>query len=280
VLRIQCGNAAASAGHNRAASTICREYDILDVRPRPSVLRGLGDFVADRIREALERLRSSVFPEVAAESAFKNQLALADSQWLPPEELEQLQLKRLQSLVRFATRETEFWPERIDGAAVAGASNLRDGLDSLPILPRADLRERGSAMNPRALPAGQVKAAEHTSSGSTGIPIRVTSTNLWWKWQQVLTLRTYLWAGFDFSRRLAVIRARPSGPASYPGPNERPRWARRAVVPFPTGPSFELDTKCSLEQQWEWLGRVKPSYLVTMPTIVRGLARAAAMARW
>jgi phenylacetate-CoA ligase len=231
--------------------------------------------VADRIRETLERLRPSIFPEVAAHSTFKNQLALADSQWLPPEELEQLQLKRLQTLVGFALRETEFWPSRIKAAEVAIAPRLADALASLPILSRADLRERGTAMNPRALPAGQVRAAEHSSSGSTGIPIHVTSTNLWWKWQQVLSLRTYLWAGFDFSRRLAVIRARPQGPASYPGPNERPRWARRAVIPFATGPSFELDTKSSLEQQWEWLGRVRPDYLMTMPTIVRGLARCA-----
>jgi phenylacetate-CoA ligase len=231
--------------------------------------------VADEIRERLERLRPLVFPEVAAHNAFKNQLALADSQWLSPDDLQQLQLRRLQGLVRFAVRETGYWPSRINAGAVAAAGTLRDALDALPILPRADLRDHGTAMSPRNLPAGQVRAAEHSSSGSTGIPIHVTSTNLWWKWQEVLTLRTYVWAGVDFSRPLAVIRARPAGPASYPGPNQRPRWARRAVMPFATGPSFELDTKASLEQQWEWLARVRPSYLLTMPTIVRGLARCA-----
>ena len=71
----------------------------------------------DRTNATLERLQPSVFPDAASQWAFRFQLGLAESQWFPPERLEQMQLQRLKSLAEFAAREIPFWRTRIDAGA-------------------------------------------------------------------------------------------------------------------------------------------------------------------
>jgi phenylacetate-CoA ligase len=93
-------------------------------------------------------------------------------------------------------------------------------------------------------------------------------------WQNALTFRAYVWAGYDFARSIAVIRREKEGLAEYPDGVDQPRWDSASVFPFPTGRSFRLTThRTSLEQQWKWLGRLKPAYLMTYPSIVRALAQ-------
>ena len=95
-------------------------------------------------------------------------------------------------------------------------------------------------------------------------------------WQNALNLRAHLWAARDFNRRFAVIRRMDKGAADYPDGRE-PRWDVPGVFPFPTGPGFLLTAlNTGVNQHWEWLGQVTPTYLMTHPAIVRGLAELAA----
>ena len=193
---------------------------------------------------------------------------------MPRERLEQIQLGHLKRLVGFAQKEVPFWRARAIGSHVESAADLRQALSALPITTRQDLQDHAAGLRAGALPPGHAAASERTSSGSTGMAVTVMSTNVMLGWQDALTLRAYVWAGFDFSRSIAILRRLKAGIGEYPEGVRTPRWDRALVFPFPTGPGFRLTThRTSLEQQWEWLGRTGPSYLVTYPSIVRGLAQ-------
>jgi phenylacetate-CoA ligase len=231
--------------------------------------------MTDRIKAALEKLRPSVFPEARAQRAFATQLQLADSQWLAAEIVEQRQLQRLKIVARFATRQTRYYAEHVAAEDVADAATLREALDRLPLLSRETLRTASDALRAARLPEGHRAAGELSSSGSTGMVVRLTTTDVMSHWQNTLGVRSHIWAGRDFSRSIAVIRREKPGVAAYPDGLQRTRWGAPIYYPFPTGNGYQLNARASLEEQWEWLTRLRPSYLLTVPSIIRSFAQRA-----
>ncbi len=220
----------------------------------------------------LESLRPVLLSESGASAAFENQLALAQTEWRSREEHERSQLTHLRAMVRFAVAEVPFWRDRLDADKIATAPSLSDALAHIPVLEREELRLRGTALAAARLPEGHKQVQVTRSSGSTGTIVSVPQTNVFLRWQQILNVRSYLWGGFDFAAPIAFIHRRPPGEAAYPLGLQKSRWASAAVLPFPTGPAFMLNATTPLEQQLEWLERVRPAYLFTMPSILRGLA--------
>lgn len=227
----------------------------------------------DRIEQTLEELRPAVPSDSGSQRIFAAQLRLAKSQWAAPAEIEAYQLARLKTLVAFAVREAPFWREGIAADDVAAAPTLNEALGALPILSRAALRDNRERLRAETLPSGHRPAGQRSSSGSTGMVVAVDTTNVALDWQNALAFRAQLWAGRDLQRGIAVIRRYPKGPTAWPDGLKVPYWAPPSVFPFPTGPSFHLTTlNTSIEQQWDWLARIAPSYLMTYPSIVRALA--------
>ena len=235
--------------------------------------------MADETDAMLDRLRPSILPDSAARRVFAFQEQLAASQWLPRATIEERQLVRLKSLVRFAAGQVPFWRERLSVEPIESAARLEEALAALPILSRADLRDHQSELRAVALPAGHRAAGERKSSGSTGMMVTVAVSDVALAVQHALTFRAHLWAGRDFSRTLAVIRRMTSGQARYPSGAKSARWGNPMVYPIPTGPSFSLNTlNTSIDEAWEWLIRVKPAYLITYPSFLDALAKHAAKA--
>jgi phenylacetate-CoA ligase len=233
--------------------------------------------MVDETDAMLDRLRPSVLPDPASRRVFAFQEQLAASQWLPRATIEERQLVRLKTLVRFAAGQAPFWRERLSAGTIERAARLEEALAALPILSRAELRDNQSALRAVALPAGHRAQGERKSSGSTGMVVTVAISDVALAVQHALTFRAHLWAGRDFSRPLAVIRRMKSGQASYPSGAKAARWGSPLVYPIPTGPSFSLTTlNTSVGEAWDWLTRVKPAYLVTYPSFLDALAKHAA----
>ena len=231
----------------------------------------------DETSAMLERLRPAVFPDSISRSAFAFQHKLAASQWLAREKLEQRQLELLKQLVSFAAREAPFWRKRLSPDAIERAGDLTEAMTTLPVLSRSDVRDHKGELRSANLPDGHQFAGERSSSGSTGMMVTISATNIALAVHHALTFRGYLWAGCDFERGLAVIRRQKQNKALYPKGAKLQRWGPRLVFPVPTGPAFHLTTlNTSLDEQWEWLGRVQPSYLLTYPSVARALAERAA----
>jgi hypothetical protein len=207
------------------------------------------DWAGDRVKTTLEQLAPSLIPGAEPDAAFKAQLLLADSQWLDPGEMEEYQLEHLKALVGFAARNVPFWRSRIAPDILDDATSLAEALARLPILGRDQVHDEGEALRTRALPKGQEPASTASTSGSTGMTVRVATTKLDVRWQKILNLRRYLWAGLDFRQSVASIQRLPRGMAQYPDGSKFPSWAAPSEIPFPTGPAFQLNVHASLEQQ-------------------------------
>jgi phenylacetate-coenzyme A ligase PaaK-like adenylate-forming protein len=196
-------------------------------------------------------------------------MVLVDSQWLDRDEMEEYQLGHLKALVGFAAREVPFWRSRIAPDVVEDATTLRDALARLPILPREELRDESNIFRAGKLPNGEVPA------GTPASPDSLATTELHLRWQRALSLRGYLWAGLDFNRSIAIARPGQPDVAEHPHGVRQSSWGLPSEVPFRSGPSFQLNTRANLEDQWAWLSRVAPAYLCTSPSLVRGYARLA-----
>ena len=187
------------------------------------------------------------------------------------------QLHHLKRLVSFATTPGSMpTAMRISRRTVAGARTLAEALSAIPILTRDALARNPLDYRSLQLPPGHSLAGQKRSSGTSGQVVAVETTSISHGWQSGLNLRAQLWAGRDFGKTFATIRVHFKTMAPYPEGVIEPRWGNATVLPLQTGPSAHLDTKASLEQQWEWLSRIKPDYLLTYPSIIRAMAARAA----
>lgn len=227
-----------------------------------------------RPNRTLKRLFDQAYPGRQAAEVMGFQQRLDQSQWMSRDEVKAFQLEQLKPLVAFAAREVAAY-RGIDAEAVAGARTLEAALAALPILKRADLAARPLDYKAVTLPAGHTFSGVRKSSGTSGILVEVDVTNVAYGWQNALNLRSYLWSGWDFSRLIAGIRVDRQNDAPYPDGVTEGSWDAPTVFPFATGGAAHLSTAASLEQQWEWLSRIKPAYLITYPSIIRAFAQRA-----
>jgi phenylacetate-CoA ligase len=232
-------------------------------------------FVSDRVKLRIDNLWPSLLPGDEQLDAYKLQKVLVDSQWLERHEMDGYQLDHLKNLVKVAARDVPFWRSRIAPDVLDDADTLADALSRLPIVSRADVRDAGDALRTERLPKGEVLAGTMTSTIASGVTVRVATTELGLKWRRILDLRRLLWAGVDFDQSIAVIQSGDAGSAEYPSGSRYERWKDASEIPFRTGPSFHLSARSSVEEQWDWLKRVTPTYLYAGTSLIRELAKVA-----
>lgn len=235
----------------------------------------MDGFVGDRVRLLVDNLWPSLLPGEEQLDAYKLQKVLVDSQWLERHEAEDYQLEHLKNLLTFATREVPFWRSRIAPDALGDANTLAEALARLPIVSREDVRDGGDALRAERLPQGDVLASTMTSTSESGVTVRVATTELGLRWRRILDLRRLLWAGLDFDQSIAVIQNAADGVAEYPSGSRHERWKDAREIPFRTGPSFYLNARAGVAEQWEWLKRMAPTYLHADTSLIREYAKIA-----
>lgn len=176
---------------------------------------------------------------------------------LPPQELLTCQLARSAKLVEHAARTVPLYAERFRDD-VRGPLSL-ESFQSLPLLTRADLRDRPGELMSRTPPQGHQVVREVKSSGSTGVPITVQVDALSETMRRVLTVRDHAWHRRDPRQKLASIRAIADGSANAPHGRRDPAWSGHPQA----GPVVSLDVSTPTGLQLEWLLREKPAYLAT-----------------
>src|ERR1700687_4350682 len=120
----------------------------------------------DRVRLALDNLRSTLLPGAPSSDAYNTQLVLAESQWLERHAMEDYQLRRVKDLIAFAARELPFWNARIAPDIIDTATNLADALSRLPVLSREELHYQSEEFRSKVLPPGHVGVGTQRTSGS------------------------------------------------------------------------------------------------------------------
>jgi phenylacetate-CoA ligase len=145
---------------------------------------------------------------------------LKRTQWRPLEELEAMQAKSLQRLVRHAYNNVPFYRDRFVASGIV-PRDIRTAKDLLevPIVRRYDLQTaEGRESTVRPFPS-----IRKQTSGTTGEPLLFGYERDSEAWRRAVKLRAYEWAGY-----------RPGDRAFYysgaPFPKEPPWWQRAKVA--------------------------------------------------
>lgn len=99
------------------------------------------------------------------------------TQWLAPHEIEVYQRQQLSQLVRHAARTTAFYRDRLSSLLLPNGEIAWDRWQEIPILKRADVRSRQEEMISSAVPENHGHLTSVSTSGTSGIPITVKSTD-------------------------------------------------------------------------------------------------------
>jgi len=203
-------------------------------------------------------------PEAAAMLALQFQLEA--SQWLAPEELQQLQFRQLGTLLGHAYGTVPYYRERWRGLYDPAEHLTPEAFARLPLLTRAEMQAHFEALKSGRIPPGHGPLGETRTSGSSGRPVRVLKTSLTELFWRALGLREHLWHRRDFGGKLAAIRQGvPAG--------EGDGWGAVTGATLATGRSATLPVGTDVPAQLAWLEAQRPAYLLTHPTNLADLAR-------
>ena len=103
---------------------------------------------------------------------------LMESQYWPPATMLAYQRSQLSQLLRHAKATVPFYKTRLDVVFKKNGGIDWDRWNEIPIVTRADLRDRRDEMLTTALPPGHGPTKTFHSSGSSGVPVSVEVTQL------------------------------------------------------------------------------------------------------
>ena len=193
---------------------------------------------------------------------------LSESERWPLDRLRSSQLRQLRVLAEHAVRHCAHYRETL-GLDVASAARL-DWQDwrSLPVLPRVVVQEQRERLVAATLPAKHGAVRWQYTTGSTGRPLRVASSDFLQFVYGALTFRDHRWHGRDPLGRLALVRA-----GAREGDFDT--WGTPVAELHGTGPARVLDVRRPVDEQLARLREFDPHYLLTYATNAHALARRA-----
>lgn len=152
--------------------------------------------------------RRALYP--AYESGLRRRKTLAylreyeRNQWLSPEQIGELQWRKLAHLIEFCWEQVPFYRERWQQAGVAGPADIRnlDDYARLPVLTKQDIRDNFDTLQARSQRGAMLHKA---TGGSTGEPLRFGYTRESYERRTAVALRGYGWAGASLGRRTAYV---------------------------------------------------------------------------
>jgi phenylacetate-CoA ligase len=143
---------------------------------------------------AYRRVLFPTWQRVARGRPIRDHLAVLEStQWLPREELEELQLASLRALLTHAGHRVPYWRTLFKqvGFDARDVQRLAD-VTALPVLTREIIHDRfDELVDPELHPTNIRKG----TSGTTGVPLSFEYCNESEAWRQATRIRGYAWAG-------------------------------------------------------------------------------------
>jgi phenylacetate-CoA ligase len=187
------------------------------------------------------------------------------TQFLPPEQLKGLQLRRLRALLEHAYQTSPFYRRRFDAAGLRPRSvNSLDDLSALPPLEKHEIQEHRDDLIADGWPTHD--RIPNQTGGSTGTPVSFLLDNDRRRSRAAATIRHNRWAGWDIGDKVAVL---------WGAPRDRPAhsfrgWLRNALIER----QLFLDTGHVTEDRLAEFQRTLHRY---RPRIVLAYARSATM---
>jgi phenylacetate-CoA ligase len=132
---------------------------------------------------------------------------LMESQYWPADTMLEFQRSQLAQLLRHAKANVPFYRTRLDPVFRPNGDIDWNRWREIPIVTRADVRDRGTEMTATHMPPGHGEIAPSFTSGSSGTPISINKNELFRAASRVAGLRFRNWAGIDSAKILADFPA-------------------------------------------------------------------------
>ena len=199
---------------------------------------------------------------------------LEQSQWWPAKRHARLQFRQLGRLLAHAFAWVPFHRERLAAAGYRPGMEVTPELWSrLPVIARKEMQSLGDALVSPQLPKEHGALLTDSTSGSTGVPLRIAKSDHVQTIWAAITLREALWHHRDMRLKLGALKRDPEGLSFAPAGRAHADWSAPFATVFPTGPATLLDSRSTTAEQAAWLLREKPAYFIAFPTLVRDVAR-------
>lgn len=211
--------------------------------------------------------------EIWDNSAFKiHSHLLRETQWWTTEQLQELQLHRLRSLIHHAYENVPYYRSILENSGVhpRDVSTLED-LQRLPLLTRDDVRRNINNMVAQNVdPADLISV---TTGGSTGKPVALyvdpaTSDPL----DSAFTIRQWEWAGYQPGDRIATLRGNLINPIQKRRNGKRDWWEYDTSSNELVLSTFEM-SEDNLPAYVKTILRFSPKYIRAYPSSLEVLCR-------
>jgi len=150
-------------------------------------------------------------PLVAAKRHSKHLQYLEElerSQFDAPEVARDRQLHALQSQLRHAYETVPYYRRAWDAAGLhPSVVTSVDDLKYFPILTKADIRANGPELRSELYANSKVRIK--TTSGSTGVPLKIFLDERAAQWKTACTIRADQWSGYTLGQRVAKVWGNP-----------------------------------------------------------------------
>ncbi|MCX7424637.1 MAG: phenylacetate--CoA ligase family protein [Planctomycetia bacterium] len=143
---------------------------------------------------------------------------LLRTQFDPPETIRQRQWHEIESLLDHAYRTTRFWRGRLaDAGLEPGRIRSFDDFRAVPLLTKADLRERAGEMLSDLYRNEKESLHKKRTSGSTGVSVEVLVDEAAQQFKRACVLRSDEWSGWRLGERVAAIWGNPQVRTDWKG---------------------------------------------------------------
>ncbi len=198
---------------------------------------------------------------------------LMESQFWPPAQMLEFQRGQLAQLLRHAKATVPFYKTRLNPLFEDNDAINWDRWQEVPILTRADLREHRPELLTRELPPGHGPTKEFSTSGSSGVPITVTTTSIAGEAHRAAHAR---------SEKLHVLN-HAGGRAIFDFPREFEDWEQvfrnrksepiGGLKPGGQGNILKVSTEATDADRLSALRRGKAAILSSLPNDIEVIAR-------
>lgn len=194
------------------------------------------------------------------------------SQYWPEAQLRDYQRSQMGQFLKHARAHVPFYKTRLDPIFRPDGDIDWDRWGDIPIMRRPDLADRGDDMLANPLPTGHGGTTYSMTSGTTGNPIRVTSSQFAHVALGANRFRSYRWNGIDWSKLSCQLFGETPEDSPWPhgsvvgpwGPPWDPASARGAII--------KINRLTPYERIVEFIERKRPSYLATGPKTALAIA--------
>lgn len=196
---------------------------------------------------------------------------LMESQYWLPETMLDYQRSQLAQLLRHARANVPFYEKRLDPVFTTSGDIDWDRWSEIPIVTRSDMLERRDDMLARELPRGHGSSSTISSSGSTGLPIQVTSNRLTVLAANANRWRAHRWHDLDWSKTYTA-RDGQAAEAAWPHGQLLGRWGPSWDAGAARGQCYRLNRDATAPNMLEFIKRTRSSYYSSGAKVLHAMA--------